>query len=187
MARLTLQQIEDAIQHRVNGKTYNEIASELGVINSDTFRRQVVDALTARTNQLAVDMAATYVLDLARLESMIPKNLELAQQGSDRHVKAVIQIMRAKAEHIGHLQELLENQDEDNDHNVTMTSDDEEFMLAVEHLNAEVIEGTSTEHQHQASIDTKDVTEKELQLLREQMDEFELSIGIEGSDEEEGI
>lgn len=180
---LSLRQIEQAIDLRVQGKTFTEIALELGVSNGETLRRQVLNALQDRTSVLQADVMTSAALDLARLESMIPENLSLARQGSYQHVKAVIQILRQKQETLEFMREVAE-EDKEEDNQTTLTVNSPEYLLALERLNEAVLEGTYVPSSTKASVAVDDLDPKELEMLHTQLAELDLNITLDGEDDD---
>jgi transposase-like protein len=185
MARLTLDQIEQSIQLRVDGDSYTKIAAKMGVGNTAIFRQQIAQALQDRTNNMAANVLVTAALDLARLESMVPKNLELAKEGSDRNVKAVISIIKTKMDVLDWMHEIMERQEDDSGGQSTISTQDPEYLMALEQLNADVIDGSFENTDPAATVSMDNLTEQEIQLLRDQMTDLEMNLQIEGVNDEE--
>jgi len=185
MPRLSLDQLNRGMQLRVEGKSYADIAEELGVPNSSDLSLQIMDTTQAQLAQLGANFAVSVALDLARLEEMVPENLRLAKEGSDRHVKAVIAIMRQKWEILDKLREI---EADDGDDDTTIRVQDPEYVMALENINVDIIEGRYEESSTKSTLNLNDISDDEMDRLRTQLAELDLYISNEAgltNDEEE--
>lgn len=175
MAAISKQDLERALQLRVEGKSYSQVAEELNISNTETFRRQIVEYQSESNAIVAVNLETVLGLDMARLELMVPENLRLAIEGSDRHVNAMIKIIRAKMDMAKFFLELQAANESENHFEPTISTKDDEYILAAEHINEAILEGYDDEdNMPDPDLDFSRLTEDERKMLQTQLQELEL-------------
>lgn len=87
-----------ALELRKEGKTYRDIADDLGYTNPGNAYRAVQDALKEVTREPAEEVLQ---LELSRLDMLLTAMLPYAMQGDEKAVLRVLNIMDRRAKYLG--------------------------------------------------------------------------------------
>lgn len=176
--------LRKAVELKIAGWSYEAITEALQMKNTPALRRKIKETISNEIAVFTANVEIVFAMDLQRLESMIPGNLLLAQQGSDKHVAAMIRIIKTKQELLKDYIELMRVQEEEMGDDPTFRSDSDEYMVAARELNkargAEVIDiAEEAEEEGEEVV----VPEDMLSVLREQLEDLELAMQVKAKAE----
>jgi hypothetical protein len=183
--RLTPDQMHRAIEMKASGKTWDNIAEEMGMDNTPALQGLIRDTLREADVQFAANFEFMILLDLMRIEDVMPENQRLAKDGSHQHVGAFAKLIKLKMDVLTFYMDLLrvkaETQGDKEDH--TFTRDSEEYRRAVTTINQQIQQGIYAdpdEADEEGDVSPSALTTlnaEDLAILREQVDQVELMIG----------
>lgn len=183
---LTTLQIQQAIDQRIQGRSYNQIAGTLGLANDRAFRNLITEALRQSLYEISMDIELSIALDLARSEALLAAVFPAAtipdKEGkiSLASVKTALNILRDKREYyrmIMEIQRELADGDEETGLTNLMTTDAPEFQKATLAIYEERT-GTPPPGRSSKAIEhlTAKVPAEDRDLLETQLDELDIAV-----------
>lgn len=183
MGRLTVEQLDQALALKVDGKTYADIAEIFGVTNDHNLRQQIKDYMAQGITSFALDLQTVVALDMARAERLLaPMMADAVETRSTRHVDASVKLMRLKLEQMRFLQELQTASNADEDEG-TFKTDDELYEEAFDMANRAILEGEYEISDDEVEMDLND---EELKLLETQLVDLDANIQVVAGGADDG-
>lgn len=182
--RLTPEQMMDAITMRAQGIEWAMIATQLGMKDTPALRRLIRETLREVDIQFAANFEFTILLDLARIEEVMPENMKLAKDGSHHHVGAFVKLLQAKMKIIEFLMDFMKVKVEAaGDHeNHTFNRESQEWKRASLVINQKIQQGVYADPDDEDVDDIKpnvvgDLDEDDIKMLYDQVDQLEIMGG----------
>ena len=177
---LSTQQLDKALDMRVSGKSYTDIAAELGLPNSESLRYQIREYQKDASAVMTGNLELTVALDLARIEIMVPENLTQAIAGSYKHVDAMIKLMRARMDVMKFLMELQKQQEESGDVFVsTIDTNSEEYLIAAHNISDAFLDALD-EEEVDPTLDLAALSDDEREQLETQLTDLDITLATYG-------
>ena len=183
---LTLAELQQAMQMRVRGKTYADIAEHFGVPNTGALHVSIREYLKTSVESLGMSYDLVLALDLARADEMLSPMMEGAiEDKSPRHADAAVKIMRLKMDIIQLARELiaeraaLQGTQADD---ATFKVDDELYEEAMILANDALAAGAWEPDRDEVYLGAEELSEEELDMLESQLIDLESSIDLVDED-----